>query len=52
MEEVDIGLLLRTLVDVHDVTGVAEIDGQKPRFELDLPVDGPLRIGGLEGRLG
>ncbi len=52
MEEVDIGLLLRTLVDVHDVTGVAEVDGQKPRFELDLPVDGPLRIGGLEGRLG
>ena len=31
---------------------MAEVDGQKPRFELDLPVDGPLRIGGLEGRLG
>jgi len=52
MEEVDVGLLLQTLVEVHDVSGVAEVDGQKPRFELDLPAGAPFLIEGIEGRLG
>jgi two-component system sensor histidine kinase ChvG len=52
MEEVDIGLLLQALVEVHDVSGVAEVDGQKPHFELDLPAGMPFLIEGMEGRLG
>ncbi len=49
LEEVDIGLLLETLVEVHEATG----DNREapPRFELDLPAE-KLRVQGLEGRLG
>ena len=52
MEEVDIGLLLRTLVEVHEVSGLNEMDGARPRFELALPEGMPFYIQGMEGRLG
>ena len=52
MEEVDIGLLLRTLVEVHEVSGVGEADGNRPQFDLAVPEGMPILIQGMEGRLG
>lgn len=47
-EIVDVGELLRALVDVHKAAG----DDDGPRFQLDMPAQQDLVVAGLEGRLG
>ena len=47
-ETVDVGELLRALVEMHQAT--AEAGG--PRFQLDVPAHQDLIVSGLEGRLG
>jgi len=47
-ESVDVGELLRALVEMHQAT--AEDGG--PRFQLDVPAHQDLVVSGLEGRLG
>jgi two-component system, OmpR family, sensor histidine kinase ChvG len=47
-EEVDIGTLLHTLVDLHTTTGGADA----PKLILELPRPDNLIVPGLEGRIG
>ena len=50
-EDIDIGELLSTLVEVHEVTNLDD-DPKAPKFRLKLPEGDRLRVQGLEGRLG
>lgn len=51
-EEVDIGVLLQTLVEVHEVPNLYDEEAVGPRFRLHLPKRDKLIVQGLEGRLG
>ena len=50
-EDFDIGELLSTLVEVHEVANL-EDDPKAPKFRLNLPEGDRLKAQGLEGRLG
>ncbi|HMB75163.1 MAG TPA: ATP-binding protein, partial [Kiloniellaceae bacterium] len=51
-EEVDIGVLLKTLVEVHEVPNLYDEAAVGPKFRLHLPKRDRLIVQGLEGRLG
>jgi two-component system sensor histidine kinase ChvG len=51
LEDVDLAILLSTLVEVHQISG-AQDSGEAVRFELRVPEGAALFVQGLEGRLG